>query len=186
MDQNSSDFEQEFLAAYDAYAEAIYRHCVFRVYNAELAEELMQETFMKTWQYLAKGNEIENLRAFLYRVANNLVIDYSRRKKEDSLEAMMSQHPDFEPSMDISKKLEHNLLLDQVLKELKTLPAEIQEILTLRFVDDLDPKDIAVILGITPNNASVRINRALRLLQQKVHNPQRGNQDNDKLSRPTE
>ncbi|MEY4731922.1 MAG: Sigma-70, region 4, partial [Candidatus Parcubacteria bacterium] len=39
------------------------------------------------------------------------------------------------------------------------------EILTLRYVDDLDPKDIAVILDITPNNVSVRLNRAMHELK---------------------
>ncbi len=168
MVQKPDNLEQEFMAAYETYAEAIYRHCVFRVYKPELAEELMQETFMKTWVYLAKGNEVENLRAFLYRVANNLVIDYSRRKKEDSLEAMIEQHPDFEPSADPTKKFQNNLMVQQVLDEMKTLPPEAQEILTFRYIDDLDPKEIAAILNITPNNASVRINRALRLLQQQV------------------
>ncbi len=167
MDQ--SKLEQEFLTAYDQYADAIYRHCVFRVYNNALAEEMMQETFMKTWQYLAKGNQVDNLRAFLYRVANNLVIDYSRRKKEDSLEAMIEQHPDFEPSADPRPGLEKQMLLDQIKNKMNDLPDDVRQILTFRFIDDLDPKEIAALLDISPNNASVRINRALRLLQQKVH-----------------
>lgn len=178
MDQNK--LEQEFLNAYDQYADAIYRHCVFRVYNNALAEEMMQETFMKTWQYLAKGNKVENLRAFLYRVANNLVIDYSRKKKEDSLESMIEQHPDFEPSSDPNPQMEKQLLLEQIKNKMNDLPPDVRHILTLRFIDDLDPKEIAVVLDISPNNASVRINRALRQLQQKVH------EKNDEFTRPIE
>lgn len=175
MVPNPQNLEQEFLNAYAQYADAIYRHCFFRVYNPALAEEMMQETFMKTWQYLAQGKKVDNLRAFLYRVATNLVIDYSRRKKEDSLEVMIEKSPEHEPSSDPQPQLEKQLLLDQVLTEMKSLPPDVQEILTFRFVDDLEPKEIAKILHITPNNASVRINRALRLLQQKV------SQKNDKI-----
>ena len=69
-----SDLQEGFLNAYDAYADAIYRHCFFRVFSKERAEELAQETFMKTWEYVARGNVIENYKAFLYRVTNNLII----------------------------------------------------------------------------------------------------------------
>ena len=65
--------EQEFLDAYKQYADSIYRHCYFRVYNKELAEDLTQETFIKTWKYIAQGKEIKNIKAFLYRVAVNLI-----------------------------------------------------------------------------------------------------------------
>src|SRR3989344_5246570 len=72
--------EKEFLDAYQQYADAIYRHCYFRVYNKDLAEDLTQETFIKTWKYLSEGKEVKNIKAFLYRVAVNLIIDHSRKK----------------------------------------------------------------------------------------------------------
>lgn len=97
------DVRQKFLAAYDAYADAIYRHCYFRVFIRGRAEELMQETFMKTWEYLADA----------------------------------------------------------------PVPAfEHREILALRYVDDMNPKEIGAALGITANAASVRIHRALAVLKE--------------------
>jgi len=74
--------EKEFLDAYEKYADAIYRHCYFRVYNKELAEDLTQETFIKTWKYIVEGKEVKNIKSFLYRVAVNLIIDNSRKKKK--------------------------------------------------------------------------------------------------------
>ena len=68
--------------------DAIFRHCYFRVFDRERARDLVQETFLKTWEYLTRGHDIENIRAFLYRVATNLIIDDSRRKKEISLEQL--------------------------------------------------------------------------------------------------
>jgi RNA polymerase sigma-70 factor (ECF subfamily) len=158
--------ERQFLESYELYSDAIYRHCLFRVYSPERAEELMQDTYMKTWMYLSKGNEVENIRAFLYRVANNLVIDNSRKKKEDSLEVLMDAHPDFEPSANPIPQLENVMLLETVLEKMKQLPADARQILVMRHIDDMDPKEIASVLGITANNASVRINRAMRQLQQ--------------------
>ncbi len=157
--------QKEFLAAYDAHAEAIYRHVFFRVYSKTRAEELVQETFMKTWEYLRDGKHVENLRAFLYRVATNLVIDDVRKRKEVSLENLMEESDAWEPSVDGREAAERSVALRQVMETMQQLDDDAREILTLRYVDDLDPRDIAHTLGITPNNASVRLNRAMHELK---------------------
>ncbi len=161
----NADIEKEFLEAYDALSEPLYRHCFFRVFSESKAEDLVQETFMKTWQYISKGHTVENLKAFLYRVANNLVIDYSRKKKEDSLDSILADLPQLEPSYDGKKEIERDVLLAQVFEVIHGLPDDVRQLLLLRYGEDLDAKEIAQILKITPNNASVRLNRAHKLLQ---------------------
>lgn len=156
--------EQEFLSAYDAYADALYKHCFFRVYSSVRAEELVQDAYMKTWDYLRKGNTIDNLRAFLYKTVNNLIIDNSRKKREISLEQELLNNPGWEPS-DERPTLQHNLMLQQVRDSLKELPEDVRQLLTWRYIDDLDPREIAIILNLTPNNVSVKLNRALQLLR---------------------
>ena len=92
-----SDQENQFLKAYDAYSESIYRHCFFRVWRKGRAEELLQETFLRLWTYLIKGNKVENIRALLYKIANNLIIDESRKKKEESLDQILENPERLEP-----------------------------------------------------------------------------------------
>ena len=164
----TSDLQQEFLQAYDSYAEALYRHCFFRVFSRERAEELVQDTFMKTWQYVKEGNKVLNYKPFLYRVANNLIIDHSRKKKEDSLEALMENNPGAEPSYDGSMEMEQRVLMRDVYKAMEQLPPESKQLLIMRFVDDLDPRDIAEILEISPNHVSVKLNRAIKALKQFI------------------
>lgn len=77
--------EKLLIEAYDAYADAIFRHCYFRVFSRERAKELMQETFLRAWDQMVKGEEIRHMRGFLYRVANNLIIDESRKKRSNRL-----------------------------------------------------------------------------------------------------
>ena len=72
--------KQLFLKAYEEYADSIYRHCVVRVSDSERAMELMQETFLRALESLQQGTSIKNMRAFLYKIANNLIIDYNGRK----------------------------------------------------------------------------------------------------------
>jgi RNA polymerase sigma factor (sigma-70 family) len=163
----TNEIQQEFLSAYDKYSEAIYRHCFFRVYSKTRAEELVQETFMRVWQYLMQGKKVENLRAFLYRVANNLIIDESRKKKEESLEVLMDKSPAFEPSYEGHKSIEKKILYNEVVNGMDDLPSDYKEILVLRYVSDLDPKEIAQILETNANNVSVKINRAVKALKNR-------------------
>jgi RNA polymerase sigma-70 factor, ECF subfamily len=163
------DTNKMFLEAYDAYADAIYRHCYFRVYSRARAEELMQETFMKTWQYVSEGKKVNNIRAFLYRVANNLVIDESRRKKEDSLDALMEDNNASEPSSDEHIAVERRAIAAEIRQAMNLLNPEEREILILRYVDDLEPKEIAEVLDLSPNAVSVRIHRATQSLKVRLN-----------------
>lgn len=161
--------QHQFLTAYDSYSAAIYRHCFFRVYSKVRAEELVQETFTRVWQYLLQGKQVENIRAFLYRVANNLIIDESRKKKEESLELLMEKSPGFEPFHDGHKTMEKKILFNEIVEGMDSLPADYKDILMFRYVNDLDPKEIAEILNTNANNVSVKINRAVKALKVKMH-----------------
>ena len=156
--------KNEFLAAYDKYAEPIYRHCFFRVYSRARAEELMQDTFTKTWEYIVRGGEIKNTKAFLYRVANNLVIDESRKRKEASLDEILEEAGDVFPAT--PTKPEDKMIFGEIVRKIYDFKDPDRQILIMRFVDDFDPKDIAQILSMSPNNVSVRINRAVKVLRE--------------------
>src|SRR3989338_6887941 len=103
----NTDMEQQFMKAYDELSDAIFRHCYFRIGDRERAKDLMQDTFTKSWQYINQGTQVSNLRAFLYKVANNLIIDEYRKKKELSLDTMMTDG--FDPGFDDRKKNEQDI-----------------------------------------------------------------------------
>lgn len=157
--------KKAFLTAYDEHADAIYRHCYFRLLSKDRAEELVQETYLKTWQYLEAGNEVDNLRPFLYRVATNLIIDHVRRKKETSLDAILEANPLAEPAGLDERDIERKATLSQVKASLAQLSQEERDLVTMRYIDDMDPKEIAEIVGITPNHVSVKLNRAVSKLK---------------------
>ena len=158
-----------FNEIYEKYAEPIYRHCFFRVYSQEIAEELMQDVFVKYWAYLERGVEVEYPQALLYRIANNSIIDYKRKKQAISLDAMLEDQPQLEPTGSDGKDMEHDFLLHQVLDEVKTLSERDQQLMIMRYVDDLGPSDIAEALGMTPNAVSVQLNRLVKKLRDRMH-----------------
>jgi len=166
--------EREFSQAYEEYADSLFRHCYFRVSNRERALELTQETFMKTWDSVSKGTEIQNYKAFLFRVLNNLIIDEYRKKKSSSLDALLEKEGVTEGSFDDLQtgsleeeveKLELNLKSEQLEEALKKLPDTYRSVVTMRFMNELRPSEIAEILGETENAVSVRINRGVKKLR---------------------
>lgn len=159
--------EQEFIQAYDNYADALFRHCYFRVYDRERAKELVQEVFMKVWDYMREGNFVRNLRAFLYKVANNLIIDEARKKKEESLEEL--QETGFQPSS-LDPPLQDIIEGKEMKELLQALSAEYREVILMRYIDDLSPHEIAEVLGISPDLVSVRINRGIKKVQELLGN----------------
>lgn len=156
--------EHDFMQAYEQHSDAIFRHCYFRVYDRETALDLVQETFTKTWAYIAAGNKIDNVRAFLYRTATNLIIDRSRKATTDSLEQLQDQG--FEPATHIKDQVEAGIDLKILLKVIGRLDVIYQEVIRLRYIEGLKPREIAEITGESPNVISVRLHRGLAQLAQ--------------------
>lgn len=162
--------KKEFSKIYYDYAQAIYRYCLYRVYSKDVAEDLMQEVFIKTWKYLKAGKKIENIRPFLYRVAKNLIVDFYRgagktEKKKKSLDEMVDNNRlPLGLYYNQKQKIESKLFLDEVFKVISRLPKPYQDVLVMRYVEDLTPKEIAEIFNTTIKNISARKKRAIRKL----------------------
>lgn len=159
--------EDAFIAAYDEYAEAIFRYCYFRVHDRERARELMQETFTKAWEYLQKGKEIDTVRAFLYRVAHNVCVNEVIRAKPYSLEEMQEKIG-YDPTDEVTSSPERDAEVALLMARLSELRPKDQELLTLRYLNGLLVSEIAETLGEAPNTVSVRIKRALEELRKKM------------------
>jgi len=162
------DLKNTFIKAYDLYGDAIYRHCYFRVFSKARAEDITQEAFMKMWVYISEGNQVQNIRALLYKIATNLIIDESRKKKEEHLDALLENDQITEPSYAGHKDIETQAIVSSIMEHIKELPDDERQLLIMRYVDDLDPKEIAEILGITANNVSVKLHRAVKLLKEFI------------------
>ncbi len=156
--------KEAFLEAYDLYADALFRHCFFRIHDRDVAEDLVQDAFMKTWNEISKGTEIENIRAFLYRVTNNCIIDYVRKKKTLSLDALTEEG--FAPrDFGAKERVMEQALARDVDRILSVLDEGERAPILMRLVDGMTPKEIASALDVTENVVSVRMHRAFAKLR---------------------
>ena len=162
-----------FLKAFDEYADALFRHAVYRLSDRERAIEIVHDTFTKVWGYVRDGHEILAYKPFLYKVLNNLIIDEYRRRKDISLDALLAEEGTDESSFEEL----HGGGLDEVTFSLDArkaadliheLPPVYREVITLRYVDGLGPKEISELIEETENVVSVRLHRALRLLKERI------------------
>lgn len=165
MDQIA--LEEIFVESFKAYGDAIFRFCMIKVSNTELAEDFTQEVFTRYWQTLRKGTEMTNTRAYLYTIANNMAKDWYKKKKSVSLDAHMEKG--FEPSTHTSATSEQQSEYNEVLASISDMEEDDKLVLLLRYVEGLEPKDISLILGESANTISVRLHRAVTKLQKRLH-----------------
>ena len=162
--------EQNFLQAYEAHADALFRYCYLRIRDRERAQDLMHETFTKTWEYLRAGNEIQAMRPFLYRVAHNLTVNEAVRSKTvslDELQETVGYDPEDVKALSPEEDAEASMLMNRLLE----LSETDREALTLRYVEGMRVADIAKHLDEPPNTVSVRIHRALARLRELSGTP---------------
>jgi RNA polymerase sigma-70 factor (ECF subfamily) len=138
------------------------------VRDREVAKDIVQETFTKTWDYLAKGKKVDHLRAFLYRVANNLIVDTSRRKRSTSLDTMMDEDG-YEVADENVRDPSSIPDARYAMKLLDTLDEMYRTVITMRFIDGFTPKEIAAALNVSENVVSVRIYRGIERLKSIVN-----------------
>ncbi|KND47842.1 MAG: RNA polymerase sigma factor [Parcubacteria bacterium C7867-006] len=165
--------EKMFLEAYQSHSDSIFRFIIFKIDNRERALDLTQETFMKTWIHISKNGELENIRAFLYKVAGNLVIDeYRKRGKKDyntdSLETMSEDG--FEPTSNVDEleSIVNKLDGEKIMGLVQTLPEMYSDILFMKYNEDLSISEMADSLDVSQNVVSVRLNRAIKKLKDLV------------------
>jgi len=167
----SDTIKQQFEEIYKSESDALFRYCFFRVSDHNIALDLTQEVFMRFWDSLIAEKNIHNHRAFIFMIARNLVIDFYRKKKSTSLDAILDENEDHMfmagergNTRDIEMSSEARFIMDKIVE----LDPMYQQIMYLRFVEDLKPKEIAEMLNVSSNVVSVRIVRGLEKLREIV------------------
>ena len=80
-----------FTTAHHDYEGKLNSYAFFKVHNKTISDDLVQDTFIKTWKYLVRGGKIEMMKSFLYHILNNLIIDEYRKKKTVSLDNLLAK-----------------------------------------------------------------------------------------------
>ncbi len=161
---NNQGGEQYFFELFERFQDPIFRFLYFRVGNRSVALDITQDTFTKTWIYLTSGKTIEHEEAFLYRTAKNALIDYFKKSKSFSLDAMMDSG--FDPRTD---KVTDDINKSDDIATIQSLVADLDEeskqIVYLRFGEEKPIEEIAAVFGKSTNAMTVQIHRIIKKLR---------------------
>ncbi len=152
-----------FSTAHYDYQKGLNTHAFFKLHDRGIGEGLVQDTFMKTWSYLIKGGKIDVMKAFLYHILNNLIVDEYRKRKTTSLDVLLENG--FEPSAGDSKRLLNVLDGKAALLLIQRLPRIYQKVMRMRYVQDLSLKEMSLITGQSKNAIAVQAHRGLEKLK---------------------
>lgn len=170
---NIGSQEDRFLQAFKEYNDALFRHACIRLSDREKAIDVVHDTYTKVWSYVRNGHVIDSYRSFLYKVLNNLIIDEYRKHKEQSLDALLEQEGVDEGAFEELSESTVEALAATIdgrhaLGLVEKLPDVYKEVIILRFVDGLGPKEISDLIEESENVVSVRLYRALHQLRELV------------------
>jgi RNA polymerase sigma-70 factor (ECF subfamily) len=146
--------------AHMSYEKGLHARAFFKVQNRETSEDLVQDTFLKTWKYLVKGGKVVLMKAFLYHILNDLVVDEYRKNKPLSLDTLYLEKG-FEPSHDESEHMFNFLDGKAAMLLIKQLPLAYQKVMRMRYVQDLSLKEMSLITGKSKNVMAVQVHRGL-------------------------
>lgn len=160
-----------FRLLYDRYARLVYRYIFLRVNQPQDAEDLTAETFVHAWRAIAsfQWHEI-HLGAWLLRIAHNLVIDRSRRKRE-LVDWLPWRHGQEDSAF---ARIEQR---DELSRAFESLNNEQQIILYLHFFEGYSLDEIAQFMGKTPNAVTVAKFRGLERLRKVLRIPEKKHAD---------
>jgi RNA polymerase sigma-70 factor (ECF subfamily) len=177
MSQNVNDSElvirakagdhSAFTQIYERYAPAIYRYIYFRIGEAELAEDLQAEVFLRMLEgihrYEDRGWPIS---AWLYRIAHDRTIDTIRRRRNRQqlpLEAWGGMCDG--PEGAVSAQMDY----EEIKRTLDDLTEDQRQVIQMRFLADMSIQEVATKLGRTEGSVKALQHRGLQSLARRLH-----------------
>jgi RNA polymerase sigma-70 factor (ECF subfamily) len=135
--------------------------------NREIAEDLTQETFIRFWQSREKLDSGLSPVAYLYRIARNLSLNYSRDEKStEPIGAATDYLISFFTNPE--KEFEDSCLVDDFQKAIMTLPKRCREVFILSRYHDMSYSEIAETLEIALQTVKNQMNKAIAILRKRL------------------
>lgn len=170
--QRDEIFEKEFLPQMDA----LYNFAFHLTYNEDDANDLVQETFLKSYRFIDSYQQGTNAKAWLFKILKNGFINDYRRKSKRPMQV------DFDPLVnysdtdddssvqivDLRQKMFQGLVGDEVTRALNDLPVDFRTVILLCDIEEFSYEEIAKIIDIPIGTVRSRLHRARNLLKEKL------------------
>jgi RNA polymerase sigma-70 factor (ECF subfamily) len=153
--------EQAVVALYKNFSPGISRY-LKRKLPANEVDEILSDVFMEAVDCLPRLRKQKNLKAWIYKIAHNKMVDFYRKKKIKSF--LLSQVPYLELfAKEISQPefvMEKNQIRDRIESAMKAIAKKYQQILRMHYEDQVPIKKIALVLNLSPKATESLLYRA--------------------------
>ncbi len=153
-----ADARRELVEMYDTHAPRIFRYIYHRLGNQAVAEDLTSEVFVR---FLRARVAPENLTAFLFRIAHNLIVDYLRGHRATQL---LDENLAAEQS-DPAQVVEDEMKRARLRRAIARLTAEQQQVIVLKFLEGFSNEEVARVLDKSVGAVKLLQHRGLATLR---------------------
>lgn len=153
---------------YDQHQNAVFRYLWARLGQRPLAEDLTGEVFMRMLTALPNYRPTAPFRAWLYRIARNLLIDHYRKRGQATTLPLETAEPQPAADADLLTVVEQTLTINRLQKALAHLEETQREVVTLRFLAGLSLQETAAALDKTEAAIKALQHRGLAALRQAL------------------
>jgi RNA polymerase sigma-70 factor (ECF subfamily) len=170
--KKQEEFEEEALPHIDV----LYNFALRTTGNEDDARDLLQETYLKAYRFWDKYEKGTNIRAWLFRIMKNSYINRYRKETKEPDTVDYDDVENFYNSIraestdpnDLQEKLYGNLLGDEVVQALQSLPDDFRTVVILCDIEGLTYEEIAEFVDIPIGTVRSRLHRGRKLLQAKL------------------
>lgn len=156
--------EQQFADIYHEYADKIYRFLVWRTGDADLAEDLVGETFLRAWRSFGRFDG-QHAQAWLFQIARNLLTDHWRKRREVPLDETIDRTDEPDIVTTTHARIDQTTEFGRLHAAVSHLPEPHQSVVILRFFQDFSTAEVAETLKLSEANVRVIQYRALQKLK---------------------
>lgn len=159
---------------YDRYARVVFSFAVRIVADALLAEEILQEAFLRAWQQagrfeIAKGN----FASWLLSITHNLAIDEVRKRQRrpqraDTVDITDVLRGEVDTAADVEEAAEASELRDQIQRAMETLPEPQRRVIELAYFGGLSQREIAALLNEPLGTIKTRMRLGMQKLKESL------------------
>lgn len=157
--------QQEYEQLWSEFGASLTRLAASYESNPYSREDLLQEIRLAIWMALPRFRGEASLRTFIFRVAHNRALTHVWRRKRSGMSEESEEITDSRNSPEASaiERVDQSRLLGAI----RLLPIPFRQVLTLA-LEDLSHAEISAVLGISENNVAVRMNRARKLIKERL------------------
>ena len=158
---------ETFESIFNTYAKDLRRFLFFKTQDVQLAEDILQDAFIKLWDNCAKVS-YNKAKPYLYTVANNLFLNMVKRDK------ILQRHKDSVSFVSDNQSPEFLMIEQEFLEKLEAaiddLPEKQREVFLMNRIEKKKYKEIAEVLEISVKAVEKRMHLALKTMREKIGN----------------